>query len=322
MHIRFGYVAMSVILESASPSGTVTFKTYSKLAENDEAAALARVRRTARENLLNTLRLLRHNRAHRVRVYRFSSKIIPLATHPMLSEWDYIKDLKEELETIGSLVKENKIRVSFHPDHYTLLNSPAEEILQASLKDLGHHCRLLDAMVLDNRARLVIHTGGAYRNKKNALERFKQNWGRLPRHMADRIAVENDDKSFTAKEVLDLCGALSLPMVLDIHHYKCNNEGESLAEILPAVFSTWDIAGLPPKFHISSPKSAADFRSHHDFVNPDDLYPFLKLARELNNDIVIMVEAKQKDRAMFQLVGDLAGYPMVERDGDAALIFL
>lgn len=322
MLIRFGYVAMSVILESASPSSTVTFKTYSKLAEKDEAAALARARRTARENLLNTLRLLRHNRAYGVRLYRFSSKIIPLATHPALKDWDYIKDLKDELETIGGFVKENKIRVSFHPDHYTLLNSPGEEILQASLKDLGHHCRLLDAMVLDNRARLVIHTGGAYSNKKKALERFKQNWDRVPRHMADRIAVENDDKSFTAKEVLDLCNALSLPMVLDIHHYKCNNEGESLAGILPAVSTTWDKAGLPPKFHISSPKSVDDFRSHHDFVNPDDLYPFLKLARELNNDIDIMVEAKQKDRAMFQLVRDLAGYPMVESAGDAALTFL
>jgi UV DNA damage repair endonuclease len=42
----------------------------------------------------------------------------------------------------------------------------------------------------------------------------------------------------------------------------------------------------------------------------------------LNKDIDIMVEAKQKDRAMFQLVRDLAGYPMVESAGDAALIFL
>ena len=57
-------------------------------------------------------------------------------------------------------------------------------------------------------------------------------------------------------------------------------------------------------------------------MNPDDLYLFLKLAREFNNDIDIMVEAKQKDRAMFQLVRDLAGYPMVERSGDAALKIL
>lgn len=322
MHIRFGYVAMSVILESASPSSTVTYKTYSNLAEKDGTAALSRVRRAARENLLNTLRLLRHNRAHGVKLYRFSSKIIPLATHPMLSEWDYLKEFEEELETIGGYVKENKMRVSFHPDHYTLLNSPGEEIFQASLKDLEHHCGLLAAMDLDNRARLIIHTGGAYSDKKVSAERFKRNWARVPRHIAGRITIENDDKTYTAQDVLDLCKALLLPMVLDIHHYKCNNEGESLEEVLPDIISTWDAAGLPPKFHISSPKSESDFRSHHDFVNPEDLYPFLRLARELNSDIDIMVEAKQKDRAMFQLVRELAEYPMIERAGDAALKFL
>lgn len=35
MDIRFGYVAMSVILEKASPSKNVTVKTYSRLAETN-----------------------------------------------------------------------------------------------------------------------------------------------------------------------------------------------------------------------------------------------------------------------------------------------
>ena len=82
MKIRFGYVAMSVILEKASPSKNVTIKTYSRLAEVDPRAALSKVRRAASENLANTLRLLRHNRASGVSIYRFSSKLIPLATHP------------------------------------------------------------------------------------------------------------------------------------------------------------------------------------------------------------------------------------------------
>jgi UV DNA damage endonuclease len=43
------------------------------------------------------------------------------------------------------------------------------------------------------------------------------------------------------------------------------------------------------------------------------------LAREFNKDIDMMVEAKQKDRAMFQLVKDLAKYPIFERIGNAAL---
>ena len=61
MEVRFGYVAMSVLLEDASPSKTVTVKTYTRLADKDPEAALNKVRRTARENLANTRRLLLHN---------------------------------------------------------------------------------------------------------------------------------------------------------------------------------------------------------------------------------------------------------------------
>ena len=319
MKIRFGYAAMSVVLEKASPSSTVTYKTYSKLAEKDEAAALTKVKNVARGNLLSTQRLLNYNKQYGVQLYRFSSKIIPLATHPVLSEWNYIKDLKAELAVIGSFIREHKIRVSFHPDQYTLLNSPYEKVFHDSLEDLKYHCLIFEAMDLDNRAKINIHTGGGYKDKKSSLERFRKNWLYVPGFITERITLENDDKTFTAKDVLNICINLSIPMVLDIHHYKCNNEGEVLTEILPVIFSTWDAAGLPPKFHISSPKNQIEFRNHHDFVNPDDLYPFLMLAREFNNDIDIMVEAKQKDRAMFQLVKDLANYPLFERIGSSVL---
>jgi UV DNA damage endonuclease len=50
MLLRFGYVAMSVILEDCSPSRTVTFKTYESLRKKDPGAALNKLRRTAREN--------------------------------------------------------------------------------------------------------------------------------------------------------------------------------------------------------------------------------------------------------------------------------
>jgi UV DNA damage repair endonuclease len=51
---------MSVVLEKCSPSSSVTYKTYSKLAEKDEAAALTKVQNAARENLRSTQRLLNY----------------------------------------------------------------------------------------------------------------------------------------------------------------------------------------------------------------------------------------------------------------------
>ncbi len=320
MQIRFGYVAMSVTLEHASPSKTVTFKNYTQLAGKDPAAALSKLRRTAAENLENTLRLLRYNKAHGVSVFRFSSKLLPLATHPALVDWDYMEELRERLRLIGDIVKENKMRVSFHPDHYTLLNSPREDVLLASLKDYQYHSSLLEAMGLDLSAKLVTHVGGLYNDREGSIGRFKKNWGRLPEPVAGRLTLENDDKIYTAREILNICRELSLPMVLDLHHHKCNNWGEDIAELIPEIFKTWEATGLPPKIHISSPKSNADFRSHHDFVNPGDLYPFLLSARKFASIIDIMVEAKQKDRAMFKLVRDLSACPAISQTGNASML--
>jgi UV DNA damage endonuclease len=143
-------------------------------------------------------------------------------------------------------------------------------------------------MGLDRRAKLVTHVGGGYKDKKKSLERFLENWKRLPERITGRFTLENDDKTFTAGEVLFLCARLGLPMVLDIHHYRCNPGDDDLAGIFPEIISTWARTSLPPKIHISSPKSPVDFRSHHDFVSADDLYPFLKLAREFNHDLDVM----------------------------------
>lgn len=306
MLIRFGFVAMSMILEHASPSKAVTLKTYRTLAEKDPDAALEKVRRTARENLTNSLRVLKHCTANRVSVYRFSSRLIPLATHPELSHWDYIGELSPQFVELGSYIRENGLRVTFHPDHYTLLNSPDEGIFQSSIVDLAHHSRMLNAMRLGDQAKLIIHVGGGYQDKKESMERFLDNWARVPNGIARRITLENDDKTFTARETLYLCEKLQLPMVLDLHHYHCNHEEDStLEEIIPRFLATWRETGLPPKIHLSSPKCDTDIRSHHDYIDTAAVFPDLQKLCAHDTDIDAMVEAKQKDKAMFCLVEEL-----------------
>ncbi len=320
MRIRFGYVAMSVLLKNASPSRTVTVRSFNTLEEKNPGSGLYKVRKAAEENLENSLRLLKHNVGNSIVVYRFSSKLIPLATHPLLAGWDYVAELLPRFKAIGEYIKDHGLRVSFHPDHFTLINSPREEVWQASLADLDHHCLLLEAMQLDRRAKLVIHVGGGYQNKETARARFCDNWQLLPDRIRKRIVLENDDRVYTAADVLRLCQELHIPMVLDIHHFACNNEGENLGQLLPAIFATWEGSDLPPKIHVSSPKSTDQPRHHHDFVNPDDLYSFLTLAGQFAPELDVMVEAKQKDLAMFRLVQDLARYPAVIQSGPASLL--
>ena len=62
---------------------------------------------------------------------------------------------------------------------------------------------------------------------------------------------------------------------------------------------------------VSSKEEA--FRSHADFISLDFILPFLKMAKELNQDFDIMVEAKKKNLAMQRLVVELAAIRGVKR---------
>ena len=136
MLVRFGFVAMSMNLEDASPSKAVTQKTFLKLAEDNPEVALEKVVRTAEQNLANCLRLLHYCIANHVKIYRFSSKIIPLATHPELRHWDYVQELQPQLNLLGAFIQEHQMRVTFHPDHFTLLNSPRENVFESDRKSV------------------------------------------------------------------------------------------------------------------------------------------------------------------------------------------
>lgn len=316
MLVRFGYVAMSMTVANSSPSRTMTYKSFTKLDDRD--AAIRKLERLAEDNLSNTLRLLKHNRAHDIQLYRFSSKLIPLATHDDLKDWDPYPALNSAFHAIGDYVKKHGMRVSFHPDHFTVLSTPRPEVLKNSIRDLWYHVHMLEAMGLDARAKNNIHIGGAYGNKLEAGERFVQQFSTLPEEIKQRITLENDDKTFNALETLRICERLAVPMVLDIHHQWVNNEGEQPAEIWPRILQTWNTKygqadaptddPLPPKIHVSSPKSEKDVRSHADYVEVEPLLDFMRQIAPMTERLDVMIEAKLKDEALFELMRRLMSY--------------
>ncbi|WP_379127665.1 UV DNA damage repair endonuclease UvsE [Paenibacillus sp. sgz500958] len=319
MIVRFGYVAMSTVIADCSPSKTMTMASFNKL--NDREAAIRKLESIARVNLHNTLRLLRHNAASDIQVYRLTSKLIPLATHPDLQEWDPFAALEDAFIEVGDYVKKHGMRVSFHPDHFTVLSTPRPEVLESSIRDLQHHVRMLQAMGLSATAKNNIHIGGAYGDKPSAAARFKEQFADLPLMLQERTTLENDDKTFNAPETLTVCQALGLPMVLDIHHQWVNNEREMPWELWDDIRKTWetplalkDVAPgehLPPKIHVSSPRSPSDPRSHAEGVEPTPLLAFLRRIAASTPAVDVMIEAKGKDSALFGLMEalkELAGF--------------
>lgn len=315
MQVRFGYVAIALNIAQGSPNKTVTVKNLEKIADPKER--INKLRRLTYENLANTLRILRYNYAHAIAVYRLTSKLVPLATHPIAAGWCFQDEFATEWQEIGNYVKNHNLRISAHPDHYTLLNSPKADVLSAALQDLDYHVTMLEAMNLPSEPQLVIHVGGLYKEKASALARFIAQFMQLPDRIRLRLMLENDDKIYTAADVLRLCQTVGCPMVLDIHHHSCNNSGEDLADLWPTIIKTWN--NTIPKIHVSSPKSNTQMRNHADNIRLSDILPFLLFAKELQQDFDVMIEAKNKDQALFLLMDELEQIPGIKRIAPAVI---
>ncbi|MGN1401920.1 MAG: UV DNA damage repair endonuclease UvsE [Bacillus sp. (in: firmicutes)] len=302
---RFGYVAMSMQLQNASPSKTMTFKQFSGIP--DEEAAIAKLGRIANANLQNCLRLLRHNAAHDIHFFRFSSKLIPLANHPQLEGWDYLEPLSDSLAAIAAFLEDHPdMRVDFHPDHFVLLNTKDKDVFKMSMKVLQMHHDLLVGMGVDPRHRCVLHVGGGYDDKGRALEQFIQNWALVPLNIQNMIILENDDASFTVNDTLYLCEKLAVPLVFDYHHFLANKDvDEDLLLQWQRIVDTWRTSPLPVKMHISSPRDEKQFRAHADFIDVDMLWEFIEISNGTLDCLDLMIEAKRKDEALFRLMEDI-----------------
>lgn len=301
--VRLGYVAMSMELKDASPSKTMTFAGFQKI--NDREAALRKLERISLKNLHNTLRLLKHNAASDIHFYRLTSRLIPLANHEELSDWDYMKPLRGILREVGEFVKKHRIRIDFHPDHFVLINSMQKHILKNSVNTLKLHYLLLKAMGIDPTHRCVMHVGGNYKETEISLERFVDNWMDIPKGIQKMIMLENDDTSFTLENTLYLCEKLGIPLVFDYHHHLAFHQNANWKDSWERVVQTWRHSPLPIKMHISSPKSNKEFRHHADYVDIDMFFSFLKEIKGSIPQIDCMIEAKRKDEALFKLMKEI-----------------
>lgn len=306
MIVRFGYVAMSQNLTNASPSQRMSYSQFEKI--HDREAAVHKLERIARSNLHNCLRLLKHNLAYHIRFFRMSSRLIPLAGHEELSEWNYIRPVDNELAEIGDFAKEHKMRLDFHPEHFVVLNLANEDVLKRSIQTLRYHKRLLRGMGIKPTNRCVMHVGGKYKNKVSALEKFIENWMLVPASLQRTVILENDDKLFHVEDVLFLCEKLEIPLVFDLHHHLVNSNSEVTELDWDRIVSTWRHSPLPIKIHVSSPKSETQPKKHADDIEPRPLVNFLRQIKGTVSQLDCMIEAKAKDNALFQLMDDLSSY--------------
>lgn len=317
--VRLGYVSMSTELKNASPSQTMTFTQFQKIEDRD--AALRKLERIALSNLHNVSRILKHNVASNISFYRLTSRLIPLANHEELLDWDYLTPLKVALQEIGDFAKQHHLRLDFHPDHFVLINSKEKHILKNSISTLKLHYLLLKEMGIDPTHRCVMHVGGNYKDTALSLEQFVENWMHVPSKLQNMIMLENDDTSFTLEDTLFLCEKLGIPLVFDYHHHLAHHHHADWEGHWERIVQTWEGSPLPIKMHISSPKNEKTFRHHADFVDVDMFFDFLEIIKGSVPKIDCMIEAKKKDEALFALMEQIRGRENVEIiDGGSFLL--
>ena len=303
MRVRLGYVAISKALgKKVTSSSTVTFSNYSKIALPDKK--LEKLKSVAASNLKDLETIIKYNIENNIHFYRITSALIPLVTHPEVGYWGHREFLRKDFEYVGKLINDSKMRVDTHPDEFNVINSINPKVVENTKINLLKQAEWFEDFKYDL-GKMVIHVGGATNGKDAGLERFITNFATFPTGVKSKIIIENDDKTYTAQETLKLCNELNLPMVLDIHHHNCNNNGENIYELIPKIFLTWENQQLPPKLHFSSPRDGEKDRKHSDFINANDFITFLENIKLLNTDIDIMLECKEKDLALFKLADDI-----------------
>ncbi|MCP2033433.1 UV DNA damage endonuclease [Planomicrobium sp. HSC-17F08] len=288
--MRLGYACMNTELKTV-------FRTL-RLA-TVEAEGTAKIKELSLKNMQTTLEIIQWNIENNIFFYRASSSMIPLSTHPV-NDWIWWEDpdFLAIAEQIRLLVESSQMRVSMHPGQYTVLNSPKPEVVKKSIEDLEYHDRLVQLLGGND---LILHTGGAYGDKESAKARFAENYLNLSNSIKRRLRLENDDKTFTVRDVLDVSKMCGIPVCFDIHHHNCNNDGKPVdfAEIL----ATWEGFGIP-KIHISTGKEGFTDLRHHELVSETDFNELLLLLGDIDADI--MFEAKLKEQAVLPFVKQLA----------------
>lgn len=249
-------------------------------------------------NLKDTLKVLDYNLENDIYIYRLSSDSFPWMSEYEFSDLPNYDKVKSLLEEIGKKVKENNIRVSYHPGPFNVLASENQSVVDKTIKELNKHAELMDLMNLDRNTfyPINIHINTTKPTREEAAQRFVEKFELLSDSCKSRLTVENDDSpnQYSVKMLYDwVYQTIGIPIVFDQHHYNYGPQDQSMEDALKLALSTWETR---PLTHMSSPKTLED-NSGKQTAHADYIYEEIKT---YGQDFDIEIEAKAKDLAVLR----------------------
>src|SRR5512147_2428602 len=128
--MRIGYPCINLQLDCRS-SRTFRLASYSE----------QRLRETVEGNLNCLYRILNWNVEHGLLFFRIGSQLIPFASHPVC-QFDWRREFRGVFRLIGQFVKAHGMRMSMHPDQFTLINALDSVIVERSVSELVYHVQV------------------------------------------------------------------------------------------------------------------------------------------------------------------------------------
>lgn len=249
-------------------------------------------------NAQNLFRALEFCRQNGIGCFRINSQILPLKTHPDagydMSDLPDAEAVMDTFKACGRFCRDHDIRTTFHPDQFIVLSSPHADVVARSVADLEYQAEVAEWVNADA---INIHAGGVYGDKASALKRLRKTVEMLPDPVRERLTLENDDKSYSPRDLLPVCEDMQIPLTYDVHHHRCLKDGLTVEQATAQAAAGWN---REPLFHLSSPEKGWESgapRNHHDYIDVRDL-PKLWLSM----DITVEVEAKAKELAVLKLM--------------------
>ncbi|KAF5021605.1 hypothetical protein F66182_6352 [Fusarium sp. NRRL 66182] len=273
----------------------------------DRERGLKYVQELGLANARDIVKMIRWNAKYGIKFMRLSSEMFPFASH---AEHGYklAPFASEVLAEAGKVAGELNHRLTTHPGQFTQIGSPRKEVVSAAIRDLEYHDEMLTLLKLpeqlDHDAVMILHMGGTYGDKKATLDRFRENYvKKLSDSIKRRLVLENDDVAWSVHDLLPICEELNIPLVLDYHHHNivfdtCVREGsEDIIGLYDRIKATWTKKGITQKMHYSEQTASAvtprDRRKHS---------PRVKTLPPCAPDMDLMIEAKDKEQAVFELM--------------------
>jgi UV DNA damage endonuclease len=248
-------------------------------------------------------KILAFNVDHDLLFFRITSDLVPFASH-RINQFDWQGYFAPRFRAIGSYIKTRDIRISMHPDQFTLINSIDAAVFERSVRELRYHAAILDLLELDRTAKIQLHVGGAYGDKPASMQRFVTRYDELDDTIRRRLVIENDDRLYTFDDCLRIHEESDIPILFDVYHHEVNSSGASFREAVSLITETWKQQDGVPMVDYSSQAPGSQRRGKH--AETIDLSHFQRFIDETEGfEFDLMLEIKDKEASALQAVAVL-----------------